>query len=56
MRYRIDVWKQEEKDGTYLWGWSIFDENGDEVASQDTMFTDNKKCREEARASLSDYQ
>lgn len=58
MKYKIDVWLQPARNENEqdMWGWSIFDEYGDEVASQDTMFEDEKECRIEARCALSDWQ
>jgi|GEM_PF-2858288 hypothetical protein len=57
MKYRVDVFKQEgTAKGEYMWGWSIFDEYGDEVASQQKMFEDEQECRKEARWALSDWR
>jgi hypothetical protein len=58
MKYRIDVWAQPptNEGERELWGWSIFDEYGDEVASQAKMFEDEQACRKEARWALSEKQ
>jgi hypothetical protein len=53
MKYTKQVWKQSNPP---LWGWSIFDEYGDEVASQQKMFEDEDECRKEASLALSDWQ
>jgi lipoprotein NlpI len=58
MKHKMDVWLQaaRNKSETDLWGWSIFDEYGDEVASQAKMFEDVQECRKEARWALSDWR
>ncbi len=58
MKYKIDVWLQPaaNESETDMWGWSIFDEYGDEVASQEKMFEDEHECRKEARWALSDWR
>ena len=57
MKYTIDIFMQPGEEGLPdLWGWSIFDEYGDEVASQAKMFEDEQECRKEASWALSDWQ
>lgn len=58
MKYKIDVWSQpsSNENEPVLWGWSIFDEYGDEVASQQKMFDNELECRKEARWALSDWR
>lgn len=57
MKYKKDVWMQpaDNESEPDMWGWSIFDEYGDEVASQQKMFKDEKECRREASAAFSDW-
>ena len=57
MKYKIDIFMQPGKEERPdLWGWSIFDEYGDEGASQAKMFEDEQECRKEARWALSDWR
>ncbi len=43
-----------EQDGK--WGWSIFDEYGDEVSANTTMFDTKQDARKEGYAALSDWE
>jgi hypothetical protein len=58
MKYKLDVFMQPARDESEkdLWGWSIFDEYGDEVASQQEMLENEQDCRKEARCALSDWK
>lgn len=48
---KAQVWEQEGK-----WGWSIFDEYGDEVASSDSMWSTRAEARQEMYAALEDWR
>lgn len=57
MKYKIDIFMQPGQGKCPdLWGWSIFDEYGEEVASQAKMFENEQECRKEARWALSDWE
>ena len=51
MNYKLVIWNHNEK----TWGWSIMDYVGDEVASSSNIFDNEKDCRQEGRAALSDW-
>lgn len=44
MNYVMDVWEDYE----HQWGWSIFNEYDEEVASSDRMFNTRKEAQHEA--------
>lgn len=48
---KVQVW--EDKDGE--WGWTLFDEYGDEFASQTKMLPTREAARAEWKAASEDY-
>lgn len=47
---KAHVWDQDGK-----WGWSIFDNYGDEVCASTNMFESRELARQELYAALSDF-
>lgn len=51
MKYNLKIWSHDPT----TWGWSILDYVGDEVASSDETFTNEKDCRQDGRCALMDW-
>lgn len=52
MKYKLKIWNHDET----TWEWSIMDYVGDEVASSNEPFTNEKDAREEGRCAISDWR
>jgi hypothetical protein len=48
---KLKIYEQDNQ-----WGWSIFDEYGDEISASTSEWPTREECRKEAYAALSDWE